>query len=59
MGELILALVVIVGGVFLLHLLAVFLFFVSRHSAIDPPPRTDNSTEGRASAERQAKDDGA
>ena len=59
MGELILALVVIVGGVFLLHLLAVFVFHVGRRSAIDPPPRPDDSPERRASAERQAKDDGA
>jgi hypothetical protein len=39
MGELIITVVVIVGGVLLLHLLTVFVFFGSRHSAIDPPPQ--------------------
>ena len=59
MGELIITVVVIVGGVLLLHLLTVFVFFGSRHSAIDPPPQADNSPQGRAHAEHQAKDDGA
>ena len=59
MGELIITVVVIVGGVLLLHLLTVFVLFGSRHSAIDPPPQPDNSPEGRARAEHQAKDDGA